>query len=134
MSRNTFLFGLLVAIILVIGLYRAKDGARDSSADIARLEQEIADAYKQKRLLEAELAHMGRREWVAEYARIELGMQPARANQFATEFNLDLLVGPVRGEGDQALIAVEGPAAESGAASGELVPGETDELGADERE
>jgi cell division protein FtsL len=99
MSRNAFIFGLLVAVILVIGLYRAKDGARDSSADIARLEQEIADAYKQKRLLEAELAHMGRREWVAEYARVELGMQPARANQFATEFNLDLLVGPVRPDG-----------------------------------
>ncbi|MEO9968546.1 MAG: septum formation initiator family protein [Hyphomonadaceae bacterium] len=95
MSRNTFLFGLLVAVILVIGLYRAKDGARDSSADIVRLEQEIASAYQQKRLLEAELAHMGRREWIEEYARNELGMQPARANQFATEFNLDLLVGPV---------------------------------------
>ena len=132
MSRNTFLFGLLVAIILVIGLYRAKDGARDSSADIARLEQEIADAYKQKRLLEAELAHMGRREWVAEYARIELGMQPARANQFATEFNLDLLVGPVRGEGDQ-VRATEGATGED-AASGELVSGETGDLGADERE
>ncbi len=96
MSRNTFLFGLLVAILLVIGLYRAKDGARDSGADIARLEQEIASAYQHKRLLEAELAHMGRREWIEEYARNELGMQPARANQFATEFNLDLLVGPVR--------------------------------------
>ena len=133
MSRNTFLFGLLVAIILVIGLYRAKDGARDSSADIARLEQEIADAYKQKRLLEAELAHMGRREWVAEYARIELGMQPARANQFATEFNLDLLVGPVRGEGDQARATEEAAAGED-TASGELVSGETGDLGADERE
>lgn len=94
MSRNTFLFGLLVAVILVIGLYRAKDGARDSGADIARLEQEIASAYQQKRLLEAELAHMGRREWIEEYARNKLGMQPARANQFATEFNLDLLIGP----------------------------------------
>jgi len=112
MSRNTFLFGLLVAIILVIGLYRAKDGARGSSADIARLEQEIASAYQQKRLLEAELAHMGRREWIEEYARNELGMQPARANQFATEFNLDLLVGPVRSEEAVVPVLLEGQTVE----------------------
>ena len=134
MSRNTFLFGLLVAIILVIGLYRAKDGARDSSAEIARLEQEIADAYKQKRLLEAELAHMGRREWVAEYARVELGMQPARANQFATEFNLDLLVGPVRTEGRQLPVPEDGLAAGGEVTSGEQVSGETGNLGADDHE
>jgi len=112
MSRNTFLFGLLVAIILVIGLYRAKDGARGSSADIARLEQEIASAYQQKRLLEAELAHMGRREWIEEYARNELGMQSARANQFATEFNLDLLVGPVRSEEAVVPVLLEGQTVE----------------------
>jgi len=128
MSRNAFIFGLLVAVILVIGLYRAKDGARDSSADIARLEQEIADAYKQKRLLEAELAHMGRREWVAEYARVELGMQPARANQFATEFNLDLLVGPVRAEGAPVSNVEEGAAFEG------RDLGETGETEAGERE
>ncbi len=133
MSRNAFLFGLFVAIILVIGLYRAKDGARDSSADIARLEQEIADAYKQKRLLEAELAHMGRREWVAEYARIELGMQPARANQFATEFNLDLLVGPVRPEGARTPAAQIEAVVET--VKEDDTPGKAGELvGADEQE
>ena len=93
MSRKAFVFGLLVAMMLVIGLYRAKDGARESSADIVRLETEIAEAYRQKALLEAELAHMSRREWIEDYARKELGMGPARANQFATEFNLDVLVG-----------------------------------------
>ena len=93
MSRKAFIFGLIVAGLLVIGLYRAKDGARESSADIVRLEAEIAEAYRQKALLEADLAHMSRREWVEEYARRELGMAPARANQFATDYNLDLLVG-----------------------------------------
>lgn len=97
MSRNSFLFGLLVAMVLVVGLYRAKDGARQSSAEVVRLEAEIAEAYRQKALLEAELAHMSRREWIEEYAREKLGMGPARANQIATEFNLDVLVGePVR--------------------------------------
>ena len=93
MSRKAFIFGLCVAVLLVIGLYRAKDGARESSAEIVRLETEIAEAYRQKALLEADLAHMSRREWIEEYARAELGMAPARANQFATEYNLDLLVG-----------------------------------------
>ena len=93
MSRNAFIFGLLVAVLLVIGLYRAKDGARESSAEIVRLEADIAEAYRQKALLEADLAHMSRREWIEEYARNELGMAPARANQFATEYNLDLLIG-----------------------------------------
>ncbi|MEM6410430.1 MAG: septum formation initiator family protein [Pseudomonadota bacterium] len=93
MSQKAFIFGLIVAVILVVGLYRAKDGARQSSAEIARLETEIAEAYRQKSLLEAELAHMSRREWIEAYAREQLGMGPARANQIATEFNLDVLVG-----------------------------------------
>lgn len=96
MSRKAFIFGLIVAVLLVIGLYRAKDGARESSADIVRLETEIAEAYRQKALLEAELAHLSRREWIEEYARNELGMAPARANQIATDYNLDLLVGRPR--------------------------------------
>ncbi len=93
MSRKAFFLGVLVAVLLVIGLYRAKDGARESSAEIVRLEAQISEAYRQKALLEAELAHMSRREWIEEYARTELGMGPARANQFASEFNLDVLVG-----------------------------------------
>ena len=93
MSKKVFIFGFLVAVLLVIGLYRAKDGARESGADIARLEAEISEAYRRKALLEADLAHMSRREWIEEYARKELGMAPARASQFATEYNLDLLVG-----------------------------------------
>ncbi|MEM9668094.1 MAG: septum formation initiator family protein [Pseudomonadota bacterium] len=97
MSRHAFLFGLLVATLLVVGLYRAKDGARQSGAEIVRLEAEIAEAYRQKALLAAELAHLSRREWIEEYAREKLGMAPARANQIATEYNLDVLVGePIR--------------------------------------
>lgn len=101
MSFKAFIFGVLVVALLVIGLYRAKDGARDSSVDIVRLETEIAEAYRQKALLEAELAHMSRREWIEEYARNELGMAPARANQYATDYNLDLLVGPPQAEAEK---------------------------------
>ncbi len=37
---------------------------------------------------------MSRREWIEEYARNELGMGPARAEQFARETDLDGLIGP----------------------------------------
>lgn len=112
MSKKAFIFGLIVAGLLVIGLYRAKGGARESSAEIVRLEAEIAEAYRQKDLLEADLAHMSRREWIEEYARKELGMAPARANQFATDYNLDLLVGrpqarPVNGAPDNQAASIE---------------------------
>lgn len=93
MSKKVFAFGLMVVILLIVGLYRAKDGARESSAEIIQLEAQISEAYRQKALLEADLAHMSRREWIEEYARNELGMGPAKASQYATDYNLDLLVG-----------------------------------------
>lgn len=113
MSTRAFIFGLFVAALLVIGLYRAKDGARDSSEEIARLETEIAEAYRQKSLLEAELAHLSRREWVEEYARNELGMAPARANQFATDYNLDLLVGPPEAASESQTVPAPQPSADA---------------------
>ncbi len=95
MSYRAFTFGLIVAALLVIGLYRAKDGARESSAEIILLEAQIAEAYRQKAILEAELSHMSREEWIEEYARKELGMAPPKASQIANDSNLDLLVGRV---------------------------------------
>lgn len=95
MSRRAFIFGLIVIALLVVSLYRAKYGARDAAAEIAQLEEQIAQAQERKALLEAELSHMSRREWVEEYARSELGMRPARAHQFVSAGDLDQIAGPV---------------------------------------
>lgn len=94
MSRLAFGFGLAVIALLVISLYRAKSGAKGAEADIAAIEASIEDAQRKVLLLEAEFAHLSRREWIEEYARTRLGMGPARAEQFARETNLDSVLGP----------------------------------------
>ena len=82
MSRTAFIFGWIVVAILILGLYRAKYGANDARAEIVAIEADIMAAQSQKALLEAELSHMIRREWIEEYARRELGMGPPRADQY----------------------------------------------------
>jgi len=94
MSRRAFFFGLLVAALLVFSLYRAKYGARDTAAELMAVEAQIEQAQKEKALLETELAHMSRRDWIEEYARKELGMSPPKADQMAYEDDLDDVVGP----------------------------------------
>ncbi len=92
MSRRAFVIGVLAVVFLIVSLYRAKYGAQDSAEDIARLKVEIAEALRERDLLEAEFAHMSRREWIEEYARTRLGMGPAQAHQFAREAELDALL------------------------------------------
>ena len=51
----------------------------------------------QKALLETDLAHMSRRDWIEEYARKELGMAPPKPGQMVNEGDLDEVVGePVK--------------------------------------
>lgn len=101
MSRLAFLFGLGVIALLVISLYRAKSGAEDAEVAIAEIEAAIEDGEHRKMLLEAEYAHLSRREWIEEYARNELGMGPAKAQQFASEAELDVVIGPAAAPDDE---------------------------------
>lgn len=94
MSKRAFFFGLLVAALLVFSLYRAKYGARDTAAELMAVEAQIEAAEKEKALLETELAHMSRRDFIEEYARKELGMAPPKPDQMASEEDLDQVVGP----------------------------------------
>ncbi len=93
MSRRAFIFGLIVIALLIIGLYRAKYGAREAVAEAERLGSEIVAAEEELALLQAELAHMSRREWIEEYARRELGMGPPRPEQFVSEAELERMLG-----------------------------------------
>lgn len=101
MSKKAFAFGLLVVALLIVSLYRAKYGARDARTEIATVEQQIAEAEARKALLEADLSHMIRREWIEEYARKELGMAPPRPDQFIREGDLDARLGAAEPEAPQ---------------------------------
>ncbi|MEZ6010638.1 MAG: septum formation initiator family protein [Hyphomonas sp.] len=93
MSRRAFILGLVIVGLLVFSLYRAKYGAKDTAAELMAVEAQIEEANHEKALLETELSHMSRREWIEEYARNELGMAPPRPEQMASERDLDALVG-----------------------------------------
>ena len=94
MSKRAFFFGLAVVAILIFSLYRAKYGARETVAEIEKVEAQIAAAEAAQDNLQAEFAHRSRQEWIEEFARRELGMVPARAEQFVRTVDLDGRVGP----------------------------------------
>ena len=94
MSRRAFLFGLAVIAVLIFSLYRAKYGAQETVAEIEVVEQKIAAAEAAQADLLAEFAHRSRQEWIEEFARKELGMVPARAEQFVRTVDLDGRIGP----------------------------------------
>ena len=94
MSKRAFFFGLAVVARLIFSLYRAKYGARETVAEIETVEQEIVQAQAEQADLMAEFAHRSRQEWIEEFARRELGMVPARAEQFVRTVDLDGRVGP----------------------------------------
>lgn len=83
MTRRAWSLGLIVAALLVVSLYRAKYGARDSAAEARELRREIAALKDEIGVLQAEFAHLARETWIAEYAREVLGMAPPRPGQFA---------------------------------------------------
>ena len=94
MSKRAFLFGLGVVAILIFSLYRAKYGAQETVAEIKDIETRIEVAEAEQAELLAEFAHRSRQEWIEEFARRELGMVPARAEQFVRTVDLDGRVGP----------------------------------------
>jgi len=98
MTRRAWAIGLFVAIALIIALYRAKYGARESMAEKAELQAEIAQIEAEIRVLRNEFAHLSRPEWIAEYARKELGMGPPRSDQVMTVDELAAKSREVAGE------------------------------------
>jgi cell division protein FtsL len=94
MSKRTFFLGVAIIALLIISLYRAKYGAKDTAEELVTVQTAIELAEHEKAMLETDLSHMSRREWIEEYARKNLGMAPPRPGQIADEANLDRLIGP----------------------------------------
>ncbi|MEM7493193.1 MAG: septum formation initiator family protein [Pseudomonadota bacterium] len=94
MSKRAFFFGIAVIAVLIFSLYRAKYGAQETVAEIKEIEQRIEVAKQEQISLRTEFSHRSRQEWIEEYARKELGMVPAQAEQFIRMVDLDGRIGP----------------------------------------
>jgi hypothetical protein len=94
MSRKAFIFGLCVIAVLIFSLYRAKYGARESAAALQEVEQRLAEEEARRQELLTEFSHRARQEWLEVYARRELGMGPARADQYVRLEQLGERIGP----------------------------------------
>src|SRR6056300_578366 len=94
MSRRVFIFGLVVIAVLIFSLYRAKYGARESAAALAEVEARLVEENARRLELLTEFSHRSRQEWLEEYARRELGMAPARADQYVRLDQLHSRLGP----------------------------------------
>lgn len=93
MSRRMFFIGLAIVSLLIVSLYHAKYGAKDTAAELMAVEAKIELAAEEKAMLETELAYMTRRDVIEEYARRDLGMVPPKPEQMAYEADLDALIG-----------------------------------------
>ena len=81
MNKRAYAIGFVIVAVLAVGMFRAKEGARDSAEQIATLKGEIMSLDAQIELLETEYAHVSRRETIASLASEQLGMGPFRAEQ-----------------------------------------------------
>lgn len=96
MSKRAFFFGLAVIAVLIFSLYRAKYGARESAEEMAKIDAQIEMARLEQTELLTEFAHRSRQEWIDEIARRDLGMVPARVEQFILPGDVDERLGPMR--------------------------------------
>lgn len=103
MSWKSAGFALLLITLLVVSLYRAKDGARQSEAHIAALQIELNQAIETRQELLETLEDSAAREWLEAYARDELGMSPVSARQIVNELNIDAVLGPAATSGPTSL-------------------------------
>ena len=84
MTRRGWIIGILVAALLVVSLYRAKYGARESRAEMGDLREQIAAVREDIDVLRNEFSHLSSPEWLSEYATRRLGMSPPRPDQIKT--------------------------------------------------
>jgi cell division protein FtsL len=84
MTRTAWIIGLVVAALLVVSLYRAKYGARESAAQERALKKEIVALEEDIRALRNEVSGRTNLVWIEEYARSVLGMGPPRAEAIMT--------------------------------------------------
>ncbi len=83
--KRLFAISFVVIALLAVSVYRAKEGAQASEIKIQKLEQQIAAAKEELRVLKAEEAHLSRPERIGPLAAEKLGMGPVRPEQLKGE-------------------------------------------------
>ncbi|MEM1151399.1 MAG: septum formation initiator family protein [Pseudomonadota bacterium] len=103
MSKRAFILGICLIAVLIFSLYRAKYGARETVREIADVETQISAARAAQAELIAELEFRSSPDWIEAYAREELGMVPARAEQFVRPDQIESRIGPPKVRRDPSL-------------------------------
>jgi cell division protein FtsL len=73
--------GLIVVVVLVVSLYRAKTEAQETRRHIAQLEKELRETRRAISEREAEIAFLERPERLREIARARLNLTPVQTGQ-----------------------------------------------------
>lgn len=81
MSRLFNIGAALLALVLAIGLYRAKTEATKARVRVEELEGEVAAAKAELKILSAEVAVLENPERVERLAKDRLGLSPAQPSQ-----------------------------------------------------
>jgi cell division protein FtsL len=81
MSRLFNIGAAILALMLAVGLYRAKTEADGARARVRQLEGEVSAAQAELKILAAEVAVLENPERVEKLAKDKLGLTPATPSQ-----------------------------------------------------
>jgi cell division protein FtsL len=94
--KRLLIAGGLIAAVLAVAVYRAKLGAEETEGRIDSLRTEAQQIRDQISVMKAEEAYLTRPERIGPIARQQLGLQPARPDQYTAAEALSGRLGEER--------------------------------------
>ncbi len=94
--KRLLIVGGLVLAVLAVAVYRAKLGAEETEAKINDLQAETRKVTEEIAVMKAEEAYLSRPERIGPIAREQLGLQPARPEQYTAAEALSGRLGQER--------------------------------------
>lgn len=89
MRRALHALAVVIIVVLVVGLYKAKTDASRAAANVRALEAEISEAQADLRALRAEIAHLESPERVEALAERHLDLELGRESRALPEAAID---------------------------------------------
>ncbi|MES1200578.1 MAG: hypothetical protein ABUS57_03925 [Pseudomonadota bacterium] len=99
MRRWLHILAIVIIVVLVVGLYKAKTDASAARTHVQQLEREIADAQADMRALRAEIARLESPENVSALTAQRTNLQPGKGGQALPESAMDAKLPPPRQHG-----------------------------------